>query len=290
VVSCGLYWDLFSVLVVMPPKQQTGKDRTDETHPSDRTKSTPKENDLAAAMSHDRPKVLFGKSGGTGKLVLLEDGFRACPTHAKWIGGSESYKAKLSKMLVNTYLLGVSGSLPPMGGGPAAVFAREVVVEIRSQWTDVVTFIDSFMLELCEVAKFPKAKAWALVGRCLAAVFDCMASHRAKIAHLRDPTTLETKAAYLWGVLQCHRVMQKFILVQFRSHPAIVKEMSLFMISEQVDPSELEGMRGRLKKTEDAHAASLSAVARLLEASNATLKRNYNNLLNNVKLLKMKVK
>jgi hypothetical protein len=156
VVSCGLYWDLFSVLIVMLPKQQTGKDRADETHSSDRTKSTPKENDLAVAMSHDRPKVLFGKSVGTGELVPLEDGFGARPTHAKWIRGSESYKAKLWKML-NTYLLGLSGSLPPTGGGPAGVFARGLVVEIRSQWTDVVTFIDSFMLKLCEVAKFPKA-------------------------------------------------------------------------------------------------------------------------------------
>jgi hypothetical protein len=83
--------------------------------------------------------------------------------------------------------------------------------------------------------------------------------------------------------------MQKFILAQFRGHPAIVKYMSLFMISERVDPSQLEGMRGRLKKTEDSHAASVSTVSRL-EASNTTLKRNYNNLLNDVKLLKTKVK
>jgi hypothetical protein len=97
VVSCGLYWDLFSVLVV----QQTGKDRADETDSSDRTKSTPKENGLAAAISHDRPKVLFGKSGGTGELVPLKDGFGACPTHEKWTS---------SKFLLVTSL-GVYGRL-----------------------------------------------------------------------------------------------------------------------------------------------------------------------------------
>jgi hypothetical protein len=48
-------------------------------------------------------------------------------------------------------------------------------------------------------------------------------------------------------------------------------------------------MKDRLKKTEAAHAVSVSTVARL-EASNITLKYNYNNLLNNVKLLKTKVK
>jgi hypothetical protein len=142
VASCGLFWDLFSVLVVIPSKQQTGKDRTDETHSSNCTKSTPFENDLAAAMSHDHPKVLFGKSCGTGELIPLEDGFGACPLHDKWIGGSELYKAKLMRMLY-TYLLGVTGSLPLTGGRPAAVFSWELMVEIQSQWTYVVAFIDS---------------------------------------------------------------------------------------------------------------------------------------------------
>ena len=136
----------------------------------------PFENDLAASMSHDRPRVLFRRSHGTGELVPLEEGFGACPTYEKWIGGSESYKTKLAKML-NTYLLGIGGSLPSTGGGPSAAFARELVVEIRSQWTYLVSFADSFMLELTEVAKFPKTKAWALVGRCIAAIFDCMAPY-----------------------------------------------------------------------------------------------------------------
>jgi hypothetical protein len=34
VVSCGMFWDLFSALVVMPPKEHTGKDKADETYSS----------------------------------------------------------------------------------------------------------------------------------------------------------------------------------------------------------------------------------------------------------------
>ena len=77
VSSCGMFWDLFSAMVVMIPKQQTGKDRADENYSSSRTSTTNFENDLAASMSHDRLACLYGKND---KLVPLEDGFGACPT------------------------------------------------------------------------------------------------------------------------------------------------------------------------------------------------------------------
>jgi hypothetical protein len=61
VETFGVYWDLFSVLVAMKPKGQTGKDIADELYFSARIKSTPFENDLAASMSHSRPLALFGR-------------------------------------------------------------------------------------------------------------------------------------------------------------------------------------------------------------------------------------
>ena len=46
----------------------------------------------------------------------------------------------------------------------------------------------------------------------------------------------------IWAVLQCHRVVAGFAAVQFRGHTSIVREMSLFMLTERVDPTELVGM------------------------------------------------
>jgi hypothetical protein len=71
VESCGMFWDIFSVLVVMPPKKQTGKERADESYSSHRIETTTFENDLGASMSHTRPAPLYGKNHGTGALAEL---------------------------------------------------------------------------------------------------------------------------------------------------------------------------------------------------------------------------
>jgi hypothetical protein len=48
---------------------------------------------------------------------------------------------------------------------------------------------------------------------------------------LEDLSTIDNKAACLWAVLQCHPVGKAFHLVKYRGHPAVVKEMSLFMLT-----------------------------------------------------------
>jgi hypothetical protein len=57
VPSGGVFWDLFSVLVCVKPKQQTGKARANETYSSQQTNSTTLENDLLASMTYTRPEV-----------------------------------------------------------------------------------------------------------------------------------------------------------------------------------------------------------------------------------------
>jgi hypothetical protein len=282
VESCGMFWDLFSSLVVMAPKEQTGKDKADETYSSRRTETTTFENDLGASMSHLRPALLFGKKEGTGKLAELQEGFGACETYTRWVGGSEPYKSALTNSL-RTYCEGVNGAYPKKIGGGA--MARELMLGVRSQWGELMTFIDTFYIELTVVAKFPPSQAWALVGRCVAAVFALMSPYRARVALLVDPRRLEDKAAYIWAVLQCHRVMQKFILLNFRGHPSVVKEMSLFMLTERVDPSEMGALAGRVKKAEDAANRATTALEKHDKAF-TTLKRNYDNLTEEVKWLK----
>jgi chloramphenicol O-acetyltransferase len=151
----------------------------------------------------------------------------------------------------------------------------------------MLSFIDDFHIDLVEVARFESAKAWQLVGQCVAAVFEAMRPYRDRVKLLQDPTTLENTAAYLWAVLQCHRVMQEFIMVKFRGHPAIVKEMTLFMLIERVDATELKNITDALKKVEKLADQASSATSKLTEQYNA-LKRNHDNLVNDVKLLKTK--
>jgi hypothetical protein len=90
-------------------------------------------------------------------------------------------------------------------------------------------FIDHFYQELSQVAKFPKQPAWLLVGQCMGAMFEAMATIRAKVSCIEELNELQhSKTQVILAILQCNRVIGEFSKLQFRGHTAIVKEMSMF--------------------------------------------------------------
>ena len=281
VPSGGVFWDLFSVLVCMNPKQQTGKARADETYSSQRTNSTTLENDLLASMTHTRPEILFAKKGGF-ELGKLEDGFAACTSYQMWITGGEAYKTVITD-LISKYCEGVLGSVDRMA--PYRTLVMSLLTNVVAQWNDMCTFIDSFYIELTNVAGFSPDKAWKLVGRCCAALFTAMQPNRAPVTMLPDLGPLESKAACMWAVLQSHRVAHAFKKVKYRGHPAVVKEMSLFMLTERVDPSQVLAISEKAKtawsKAEEANAEVIK-----LKDVITTLKRDFSNLKNDFASIK----
>jgi archaellum component FlaC len=83
--------------------------------------------------------------------------------------------------------------------------------------------------------------------------------------------------------------MQKFIGVRFQGHPGvIVKEITVFMVSERVDPTELKNMVTKMKTVEDENKSMKTTLAKLEENYNA-LKRSLENLREDVKPIKAKV-
>jgi hypothetical protein len=285
VETYGIFWDLFRVLGAMKPKYQMGKDVTDKRYSLAWIKSTPFQNDLSASMSHPRPLALFGKRGG--ELAPVNEGFGACPTYEQWVGsGCKSVKALLTMQLVNV-CLGVIGTLD--FEHPSTPFVTALLTNVQAQWNHLVSCIETFHNDLICVAKFTKPKAWQLLGRTMASVFEAMSGPRAEAARLSDNQDLHSKAGLIWGVLRCHRIMQQSIVVKFRGHPAIVKEMTLFMLTERVDPSEI-GRLVEFVKDAEAKGAQATNTCVALEKEISTLKRNYDNMLNEVKQLKAKVK
>jgi hypothetical protein len=94
----GMYWDLFSALVCMKPKIQSGRERADESYSASRTQLTTLENELLASMSRLSPGLLFEKAKGV--LAAMEEGFRACLSHAAWLGsGLDSYSTLMTNHL-----------------------------------------------------------------------------------------------------------------------------------------------------------------------------------------------
>jgi glucose-6-phosphate 1-dehydrogenase len=93
----------------------------------------------------------------------------------------------------------------------------------------------------------------------------------------------------MWAIFQTHRVVQSFIDVQFKSHPTIVKEISLFMVTERVDPKEIADLGVKCKKAE-ADASKTSVDLKKLTESHNELKRKYESLFADFKVVNAKVK
>jgi hypothetical protein len=207
----GMYWDLFSAMVCMKPKTQSGRERADESYSASRTKTTTLENDLLASMSHIRPALLFGKPNGI--LAAMEEGFGACGSHAEWLGtGLDSYSTLMTNHLTE-FISGVNGTVDfSTTIGPEHDFARELLLDkVDKEWSALLRFTDRFYTKLTVVAKFSNKTAWQLVGRCWAAVFEEMRPYRTCLKEVRDTKIAEGKASVIWGVLQQHRVMDEFM-------------------------------------------------------------------------------
>jgi hypothetical protein len=159
-----------------------------------------------------------------------------CKTYEQWIGGGSQvfYRRELSSQVL-IYTEGVLGQIGEPTT-PAHYLAQVLLTKVGMQWNAVVGFIDMFYLELVAKAKFDPIKAWKLVAKCVAAIFEATQPFRSKVILLEDSTKIEQKAAFMWAIFQTNRVIQSFVGVQFKSHPAIVKEISLFMVTERVDP------------------------------------------------------
>ena len=82
--------------------------------------------------------------------------------------------------------------------------------------------------------------------------------------------------------------MDDFILVGFKGHPVIVKQMSVFMVTEPVYPSEIVGMMNKVVKAETA-ADKATAESKHLTEANAVLKRNVAALAESFETFKKKV-
>jgi hypothetical protein len=136
-------------------------------------------------------------------------------------------------------------------GAAEAMLGGTLLINVENQWTQICQCMDELTLELTAEAKFSSNKAWKMTAQCLAAVFEEMYECGAKVARIADTTTIHGRSQVVWAVLQCHRIMEGVLSHKFRSHPSVVRVMSLFLLMERVDPKELIGLGDRIKKMEN---------------------------------------
>jgi archaellum component FlaC len=80
-----------------------------------------------------------------------------------------------------------------------------------------------------------------------------------------------------------------FDLVKYRGHPSVIKEMSLFMRTEQVDPSKVDACSERAKKAEKETSHAKGEVAKLKDLV-TSMNREVKNIQANIEMLKEKAK
>jgi len=168
------------------------------------------------------------------------------------------------------------------GGSALSTWCLDRVI---LQWTGYVSFVEKFYTKLVNVAKFPSDRAWRLVGRCSTSIFLSMRPYRSKNTRLGNLGIASQKATMIWAVLQCHRIMEEFLLLKFESHSAFIKEISMFILTERVDPDDVTQLKADIKHLKE-EKTSLNAH---METFNE-LKRSFDNLKNKVDQLKMNKK
>jgi hypothetical protein len=75
-------------------------------------------------------------------------------------------------------------------------------------------------------------------------------------------------------------VAHAFKKVQYRGHPAVVKEMNLFMLTERVDPLEVTGIFKKVKKAERVATEAAAKIVKLKDII-TSMKRDFLNLKTN---------
>jgi len=289
VPTCSMYWDMMSAMVCMRSKGETGKEQSERKYAAQKANvHSALEADLVASMGHERPLCLYSKD--KKELATHDKGFAACPTYKLWMsGGTQSYLYQLD-FDFRSFCGGLTGKLTSRGRSLSTgdLLAQSLITSMSGHFVKLTAFINDFYRELVEVAKFREEKAWCLVGQCVACIFETMRPFRSAVTLIEDPTPIQNKSAFIWAVFQSHRVMEEFILVGFKGHPAIVTQMSLFMVTERVDPSEIIGMMNKVTKAEAAADKATAESKRLTEA-NGVQKRKLDALAENFEAFKKKV-
>ena len=192
---------------------------------------------------------------------------------------NKAYKRLLQERLQH-FIASVRGKMRT-APEPWHTLAHTMLDNVGTQFHELSSFIQQFYAELTQVSKFQDARAWTLVGRCVGAVFEDQRRYRANAEKVGSLSQASAKAQVLGAVLKSHAVMDDFLQAGFRSHPLIVKEISLFMLRERVDPVDLASVQSEVEK--------FKSELKKLQTANTELKKIVGDQKEEVKRLKDRV-
>ena len=122
-----------------------------------------------------------------------------------------------------------------------------------------------------------------------------MVSIRSEVALLEEVVTQDHKAQMIWAVLQCHAMVEQFIEVDFKGHTVMVQQMTLFMMTERVDPAQMVKMVSTVEIGQKSVTEALKTVKQLvidlekMKTDSAAQKRRLDDVFNQLEVIKKKV-
>lgn len=136
-----------------------------------------------------------------------------------------------------------------------AAVAKELLTKSYAHWTHYHTMLDDFYNEFA--ANGSAADAWklaCLIGKAVLEAIHLVRCVAADVSNLLTPA--KRAARMLWAMLQAHRVLDEFILAEFRNDPRVAPIIVLHLLENRVGKSEMEKLEKRVL-SQDAIIAKL---------------------------------
>ena len=93
-----------------------------------------------------------------------------------------------------------------------------------------------------------------------------MVAVRSEVAMMTDFSRDDHKAQMIWTVLRCHSIVEDFIALDFKGHTVMVQQMTLYMMTERVDPADMENLGRTVKEANKSVLEAAKTVKTLSEA------------------------
>lgn len=140
----------------------------------------------------------------------------------------------------------------------------ELLGKSRRHWQGLAAFLsDNFNLTKNQGAD--AKEAWAYTSDIVKGLFDELykvrriGAERSSISTL----TLHDGARLMWGVLQCHRLMDDFLAHQIKGHPLLVQHSLNHVMRNRLSQSDFDKLQLRVKNLEADNKSLTSQLARV---------------------------
>ena len=241
------FLDMVTVFIIMDRPALTGTEHANRTHVSARAGRGAGDSEAMASLTHERPPILFGTTVDPGctKLVQHTKGFGArLKDYAEYDENMYGMRYRMQTMIADLETSQMTGLDEDIEWNRVKSRMIRVAVGHANQ---LLSFITNMYRALTTTCKYSPGPAWNLVGRIVGTIFLTLKSIRARAMALEEIASPQSRATFVWTMMQSSMMMQEIIDRGFQSHPVIMKEIMEFQLENRVDASQIDAVHAEMK-------------------------------------------